>query len=388
VHILTPSNAAAIARGVYRLREDSVSTVHDRGQTLGCEDMFSVTDDSRFEGRSGGLAWKRLSGFGYIADGVGPYAGEVLVATRGTAMSLDWLSNLNIGMQFGPGGFPVHAGFHDVWKSYQADLRTFFRGRNPSRVHCVGHSLGGALASLNADYLTANAVADVALYTFGSPRTGDGLFARSLTRRVTPAKLYRVAHPADPVPMIPLFPFWHLPHNRVGLTIARTDSALISVGAHSMEGSYIPGVTNRDWSGLARGDNGADESARAKSWLEQAAEGKSSVLKGSARALTMIGSALRWLLARARDLLVGAIGVTLTAGATVLDQLAWLLSKGAQLSKELAGGVKTLVGAIFRFLGRAVSATVSITVTFLRWVLDLLFTSLRAVAVRALAIGT
>ena len=43
--LLTPSEAAAIARGVYRLREDSVSAVHERGQTLGCEGLFALGDD-------------------------------------------------------------------------------------------------------------------------------------------------------------------------------------------------------------------------------------------------------------------------------------------------------------------------------------------------------
>ena len=42
--LLTPSEAAAIARGVYRLREDSVSAVHERGQTLGCEGLFALGD--------------------------------------------------------------------------------------------------------------------------------------------------------------------------------------------------------------------------------------------------------------------------------------------------------------------------------------------------------
>lgn len=62
---LTPSSAAAIARAVYRLREDSVSTVvRDRGQLLGCEGMFAVGDDACFIGRTGGLGFGTMSGFG------------------------------------------------------------------------------------------------------------------------------------------------------------------------------------------------------------------------------------------------------------------------------------------------------------------------------------
>src|SRR5699024_9322989 len=114
----------------------------------------------------------KLSGFGYIAAGKGAHAGEVLVATRGTATRYDWLSNLNVAMQAGPGGTLVHAGFNEVWKSFAADVSAFLRGRNPSVVHCVGHSLGGALATLTADACSSAGIGELRLYTFGSPRVG------------------------------------------------------------------------------------------------------------------------------------------------------------------------------------------------------------------------
>ena len=87
--LLTPSEAAAIARGVYRLREDSVSAVHDRGQTLGCEGLFALGDDGRFEAKSGALFWKKLTGFGYVATGEGVFAGDLLIANRGTQIRAD-----------------------------------------------------------------------------------------------------------------------------------------------------------------------------------------------------------------------------------------------------------------------------------------------------------
>jgi hypothetical protein len=83
---------------------------------------------------------------------------------------------------------------------------------------------------------------------------------------------------------------------------------------------------------------------------------------------------------------MGSVGLALTAGATVLDQLAWLLGHAAQLSRDLGSQLKTLIGAIFRFLGRKIVGATEVTVAFLRWVLALLFESLRAVALRALAL--
>ncbi|MCB1777549.1 MAG: lipase family protein, partial [Candidatus Competibacteraceae bacterium] len=217
---LTPQQAAAIATGVYRLMNRSISELQARGGELGCEDRFAIDDSSRFTGQSGGLiAWKEITGFGYIAAGQGSYQGEMLLATRGTQSKPDWLSNLNIGLQLGPGGYPVHAGFNEVWKSFAPEVRAFLRNRNPTLIHCVGHSLGGALASLGADYLSAAQAGAVKLYTFGAPRAGVGLFAESLSSRIGVDHMFRVYHTADPVPMIPVFPFQHAPVGKPGLSV-------------------------------------------------------------------------------------------------------------------------------------------------------------------------
>ncbi len=380
---LTPSQAAVIAQQVYTLREDSVSTVHERGQNLGCEDMFQIGDASKFQGRSGSLAWKKLSGFGYVAEGTGKYQGDVLLVTRGTAMMSDWLTNFNIGMQLGPGGHLVHAGFHETWKSFMPDVQSFMKGRNPTCIHCVGHSLGGALAALNADYLSNMGAGQVKLYTFGAPRAGSFIFSRSLTNRIGGDNIYRVSHPSDPVPMIPIFPFQHLPHNAEGMIIANDLSGLINAKAHSMKPSYVPGVSGKGWHDLiAPEDPGLD--LKVQAWLQQASPNAGGFVKGSVNLLAMIGKALMWILKKSKDIIVGTVGTVLTVGATLVDQLAWLIGKAVTFSSEIAGYVKTLIGAIFKFLGRVVSATVSITVTFLRWVLEMLFTSLSTIAINAL----
>ncbi len=384
--LLTPSQAAAIGRGVYRLREDSVSTVvQERGQLLGCEGLFAASDSGRFEAKSGGLLWKKLSGFGFVAIGEGSFSGDLLIATRGTQTQLDWLSNFNVAMQMGPCGLPVHAGFNEIWKGFAPEVRAMLKGRNPARIHCVGHSLGGALASLSADLLSAGKVAEVVLYTFGCPRTGDGLFARSLTQRLGKQHIFRVYHPADPVPMIPLFPFWHLPFGGDGLRIANTANALMSIDAHLMPPSYLPGVHDQSWATLGHGGAPANDGQQVKGWLERAADGKGGFVMGSAKLLSMIGRALAWLMAKAGKLVKGGVGVAQTAGATVLDQLAWMLGQAAQLSKDVGLHVKGLIGAIFSFLGRTAVQTADVTVAFLRWVLALLFSALRVMAERALS---
>lgn len=382
---LSPREAARIARGVYVLLDQTVAQARERGDRFGCEDLFRVGDDARFSGRSGGLiVCKTLTGFGYIAEGEGRHQGEVLVATRGTSIGLDWLSNFNIGMQIGPGGQPVHAGFHEVWKSYADELAGFLRGRNPSVIHCVGHSLGGALATLNADYFSSIRAGAVRLYTFGSPRTGALFFSRGLRQRLGEENIYRVQHRADPVSKIPLFPFLHVPADTAGYTLSAGNAGLISTAAHSMAGSYIPGVGEDDWTGLARRCQDDLNDARVQSWLDQVAAGGGGIVPFGARTLQLIGRALAWVLSKAQAALVGTFGSVLSAGMTLLDQLAWLLGKAAELSLDVSHYIGTIIAAIFRFLGRSVVAGASLTLAFVRWVLGLLFSSLAGLANHAL----
>ena len=63
-------------------------------------------------------------------------------------------------------------------------------------IFVTGHSLGGALATLGAAYLSGWGLA--ACYTFGAPRVGNKEFSSSLQ---TP--IYRVVNPLDTVPHIP-----------------------------------------------------------------------------------------------------------------------------------------------------------------------------------------
>jgi len=317
-----------------------------------------------------------------VAAGVGPFAGDLLIATRGTDTIPDWLTDGNIGVQFGPGGRMVHAGFNETWKSFAPALREFLRGRNPTRIHCVGHSLGGALAFLNADFITANRIADVRLYTFGAPRAGSDAFARQLTDRVKKENNYRVSNPVDPVPMIPIFPFFHLPYNEEGLQIGRTSNMPVSSAGHKMAVSYAPGVAGKAWSDLRVAAPGERE---VKGWLENAAAGYGGAIMGGAKLLDMIGRALAYLVKLAGKLAVGTVGLGFAAGMTVIDQVAWLLTKAAQISAEMSTGLLMLVGMIFKFLGRTLVQGMQITTAFLRWVLDLLFSSLRSAAHRALS---
>jgi triacylglycerol lipase len=374
---LSPSQSAQIASRVYAMRKSTAEEAQSREiNALGIDDMFGGV--SRFTGTSGGM-YKPLSGFGYVAAGVGKFAGDVLIATRGTVTLYDWVTDGNCGLQRGPGGEIVHGGFHETWKSFAPALQEFLRGRNPTRIHCVGHSLGGGLAFLNADFIRANRIADVRVYTFGSPRVGFEGFSRQLTERVGKANIYRVSNPCDPVPMIPYFPFFHAPHKDEGLQIGRTSSMPVSFAAHYVEESYVEGVKNKAWGDL---HVNAPTNAEVKAWLDNGTPG---AIPGSAKLLDWIGRAITSILGAAGQVVAGAASVVFTGAMTILDRLAWMLNNARAVSLEIGHGVQMLIGMIFKFLGRTAMTGVQITTAFLRWVLDLLFTAVRAAAHRALA---
>lgn len=95
----------------------------------------------------------------------------------------------------------VHAGFNKTFYSMKPALQEFvaanIRDKITGCVHIVGHSLGGALATLSADWIKAEYSLPVKLYTFGSPRVGLDNFSRAATSRID--KIYRCTHGADPV---------------------------------------------------------------------------------------------------------------------------------------------------------------------------------------------
>jgi pimeloyl-ACP methyl ester carboxylesterase len=378
---LTPPEAAAIATGVYRMRTNTISALHRQEEVLGFEDLFLADDASQFQGRSGGSIAGDLSGFGFIGTGKGRFAGEALIATRGTAMGIDWLSNFNVGMALGPSALPVHAGFNDVWKSFSDRIDAYLRNRNPSRVHCIGHSLGGALATLNADYLSNRGI-PASLYTFGSPRAGGNLFSLAISRRLGAGNIHRVYHRGDPVPMIPIFPFSHVPFVGDGIGIGSLDSALVTAAHHKMGSSYGTAMAapNIDWTALKAASDAAADHSSIQTWFDNMGAGRHPMLMGSAKLLGIITRAIAWVLQKSGQVLLAGIGVTVAVGATVVDKIAFLLHSGARLSSAIADEVNAIYRAIFQFLGRALSITGDITLGFMRWVLNLLFDSISMAA--------
>ncbi|RPH50456.1 MAG: lipase family protein [Desulfobacteraceae bacterium] len=117
-----------------------------------------------------------------------------VLAFRGTTGIEGWFSNFNVAQTPWDEGGLVHSGFMydflQLWDEVEEALSSL-----DIPVFYTGHSLGGAFATLASSKRPPEAV-----YSFGSPRVGDSVFADSLRHN----RLYRVVNNQDIFTTVPL----------------------------------------------------------------------------------------------------------------------------------------------------------------------------------------
>ena len=357
---LTPSQAAQAAIGVYGLEEGTISPelafakkdfteINQRFTFKGTSTMFSKT----------GAFIKFRSGFGIIARGSDQKESEALLAIRGTSSAADWLSDFNIGLQVSGTGKVIHAGFNRVYNEFGQIIINYLRQHKVDTLHCVGHSLGGALASLAADSVRYNSLVNkVNLYTFGSPRVGFSGFAERLTTNVGKENIFRVHHSTDIVTFVPEWPYTHVPVP--GDSYCIPGSGFNPISAHFKDNyNYTVGkLKAQDWSSLPGVYGKASSEDEVKNWLVSGFNALSSFT------LNMIGKAIQ--------LIIRVANIIIIPGMTGLDILSYALSKAATATKEALSLTKLLMKKILRMLGHVVSETAKLTAEFIRYVFNLL----------------
>jgi len=140
---------------------------------------------------------------------------SIVVVFQGTnAGNLNtWVQNLNADLvtptQSWCSGCELHRGFltiHNIlFPLVQQDLSLRLRRLPNANVYFVGHSLGGALASLMSFDLirtnSLNGISSLTVYTYGAPRVGNKNFATAFNRQVP--NTWRIVDHADIVPHVP-----------------------------------------------------------------------------------------------------------------------------------------------------------------------------------------
>ncbi|WP_312962292.1 lipase family protein [Stutzerimonas nitrititolerans] len=127
----------------------------------------------------------------------------VLISVRGTQeMLADTGRDLDARQVPYEGIGQAHRGFHGgflaVRPFVERYLEVFYTAEHTIIV--CGHSLGGAIALLLAEWIRRKWSDEVQLYTYGAPRAGDRAFvqaAQSLTH-------HRIVNHDDPIPALPL----------------------------------------------------------------------------------------------------------------------------------------------------------------------------------------
>lgn len=375
---LSPRVASELAEAVYQIQSpDSLGNYRIAISSLAASRCFDFDlSGGPIYGVTGGFLgfFEKKSGFALIGQGKGQYQGDHVIAVRGTKTGQDWLTNGNFGLATGHGGSSVHLRFHQTFQSMRPSLEKAFsprlRGGGRGIVHCVGHSLGGALASLAAEWIKIRFRRPVHLYTFGAPRVGLSAYAANTTFGVE--RIYRCTHGADPVPNVPLWPFVHAPN--CGTEYRLDQGQGISVDAHSMGEDATPGYRNTansdDWRALHQSSvNFLNRPVRLKYenrhqasftgyWADQINAALVTLLKDAGYYSAVLAQA--------------GIGTTLT----FYDLLAKTLEEIARASVRFAEQTAGLLGHMLVFAGQVTTAVIDLSYQFIRWVFDRTLTAL------------
>lgn len=324
------------------------------------------------------------SGFGYTLSFSKDSRKHVVVATRGTRPEMqgkpDLLTDLRAGMTpFGDIG-PVHNGFKKTYDSILpalSDDHTLFDKADV--IHCVGHSLGGAVATLIAARF-AKLGRPVRLYTFGSPRVGCfGTYA-ALERSIGPKNIFRVAHDLDPITLIAPYPYIHVqpsPAMPGNLTQLSPTGHLISTANHDIN-AYIRTLGRLDWSGLSLAATAVDhDNALLVRWLLHDTENVSFIRYATVETLSLL-----FKLFEAR---LKKCSVSLVLHLTALDLLCEIIARGVAFAKALGDAVLHLLRCAALWAGVQIKSAAEMTVDIVRAILEKMLSAIRTLAFNALS---
>jgi hypothetical protein len=282
----------------------------------------------------------------------------------GTASLYDALTDVNVGVTNGHTGAPVHQGFYRAFDSVLPELSQFVAGlKGVTTVHCVGHSLGGAVATLAADWLRARSlVAQARLYTFGSPRVGLWRFAETSTQRVESTHIFRVHHQTDPIPMVPTWPFFHVPSSGLDYLI-QSPVAAVPWEYHFMRHYMRSAEAAGSWQKIQTNRPQGYGQIAIEKWLKS-----DGAVTLTANTLGLLGAALQYVVEKAAQATGIAVVGSFSTAFTLMDRMAMLLARAEKLAVDTSTWVRHLVSKMAALAGLAMKAGAELTIEFIRQV--------------------
>ena len=345
---ISPELGVRLANGVYSLnkREKLKDALTDLNLMFG--DIFTFSEEALLKAKTGG-PWfiKCRTAFGFTLLGKGPLQGHAFFLFRGTQYLADWLTNLNISVSRSPSGQPVHDGFNMAFKTMEPKLKEFMttvQKSNVTHIHCVGHSLGGALATLCGDWMKSGYKIKPYIYTYGSPRVGLYGFADLCTTTIGAERIFRAYHKTDIVPCIPIWPFIHTPN--AGQDYYLPSPGIIPMAEYHGMDHYINSVKGKSWPTLAALESERKSDDGLVRWLKS-----SSPIGLTITALEWLNQALVYVLKKCLKGVAWAISGTFGTSFTLMDQLAYVLKKGIDVSENVSSLVLNLIKKMMEILG-------------------------------------
>ena len=283
----------------------------------------------------------------------------------------DVLTDLNALTATTKAGNKAHRGFVHVFATIEQGIKNFLNAHDITTIHCIGHSLGGALATLIAERFCDQY--ETNLYNFGCPRVGfAGLEQRLKDNKVTS---FRVYNDADPVAMVPIHPYVHVCNGmRCG------SQFFINPGAHSMN-NYVKSVETLSWQGLLNSPDPDSIQFNNLDLVERAVTTHPKLLS------TKLLKLLKFLIRAAEVALALPLAAVLGAVYTLADCIAFLILKAAEKVRDIARGPKTMVKGIISLIGLKINQGADITRTFLTYVLERFLSVVRLMTSNALAMA-
>jgi len=383
--VLTPKLASNIANDIYDL-------VNFGSADFGFEQfkhtygsIANLDRSNIIKAKTGAAVFiKSRTAFALCFIGKGVYQGHAFIVLRGTKFLADWLTNLNVGVSRSVNGQSVHNGFNQAFKSMQPQLAPFVSGlisNNIHSIHCIGHSLGGALATLCAEHIQLATKRKPYLYTFGAPRVGLRDFADTLSINLWPENIYRVYHRTDIVPCIPFWPFIHAPSKMSAqYDYYQPSPGDFSSGEYHSMAKYIASVSGQSWPALRSRRASITSDKNIEQWIFHEKSVSFSVTH-----LYWLDKAINYVLAKTIRHLGSLLTVVSGSTFTLMDRLSYILAKGIDISESLSGLVLGLISKIVKMLGLNKTLTqTDLTRGFIRSVFERLNQRIQAYCRRVL----
>ncbi|TAA45852.1 lipase family protein [Corallincola spongiicola] len=373
---LTPLLAARAADYSYSSRQADAKRFHQNvpGELLR-EFDFEGGLVSGISGTVLDRMFDRRTGFAVIGQGRPntPYDGHHIVAIRGTATLKDAVTDAHCGVTNAPNNHPCHAGFFRTFDSMAGSLEEYFlaakRNTGPLKVHCVGHSLGGALANLTANMLTQPPYsAEVNLYTFGSPRVGVAAYPGATESSTK--KIYRSTNGSDPVALVPVWPFRH-----AGSELCLDGACLINPMAHKMARYIQNAAVYQDYDQISNYSAALDPAP-----LRLKEQDRHQVQCSTLWEKRLFRALRTYII----DAGLSRLQMGVSAALTFYDVLAKQMEDTAKTSDTLAAQQRGLLACMLNFVGKSAVAVGDLSYKFIRSVFQMVLDKLASLAKTAL----